>query len=541
VTNLKPPDIDARSIARTDGPLPIDLDALKANGDWFERPSWPCAIADIRALQDGWWRALLDFVLECTPGDDRDAVLLSVSATISRTIPLVETALALEQADALGMRLVGGPPEVDYLRGVWKGAEVPQYAEPDTKSIIAARHPFIRSILSTQHFTPAWKIPFRLAMHRGKVVAHNNLLFAMARDGGPSMVFNDSGSMFNGIRKSYHRNPPEDQVANLANSLSDRLIRPTPIGEPYRSRLSKLVTAKLLRILRITLGDIQATRQAKLPKLIWGNTGSQYAARAMAIEILRRGGETRFFTHAGTTAMVDKPNALVLGDLAVSTAFVLETPAAAQQEELSDACRIAAPIQESRIIGGGGNKAILDLPLKRSGVQGKLPKVIYVGTPSRGFMRHGLKALPEVIYLDWQFRLAKYFRTLPIDFICKPHPGGYFRGQRHPLESIANTEYGRFEELMAQADVFIFDSCTTTTIWEALCTDRKIIFFDLGLYRFHRAMEPMFRRRSSVVQTTYDVCNRPQFDQGEVESAIFDRAPVEGGEFQDMLIGQVVD
>jgi hypothetical protein len=537
VTGISSSSFDTQSIGKTAGPLPIDLDAMRTDDGWFEAPSWPCAIDEIKALHDGWWRALLDFVLECAPGDDRDAVLLSVSATITRTIPLVETALALERADALGMRLVGGPPEVEYLRGVWKGAEVPQYAEPDTKAIIAARHPFIRCILSTRRFTPVWKIPLRLAMHQGKVVAHNNLLFAMARDEEPSLVFKDSGSLFNGIRKSFQSDPLEDQVANLARSLTDRLIGPTPIGEPYRSRLNDLVNAKLSRILRITLRDIQAVRQAKLPNLIWGNSGSQYAARVMAIEILRRSGETRFFTHAGTTGMIHKPNAFVLAELAVSSTFVLETQAAAEQKEMTEACRTVAPLQNTRIIGGGGNKTILNLPLNRRGSEQARSKVVYVGMPSRGFMRHGLTALPEVSYLDWQFRLTKFLLTLPIEFINKPHPGGYFSGQKHPLEQIAKTSYARFEEVMEQADVFLFDGYATTTIWEALCTDRRVVFFDLGMHKFHQAVEPIFQRRCQIVRTTYDNHNRPIFDPGEVEAAIFDRRAIDASEFRNRLIG----
>jgi hypothetical protein len=526
------------AVASTDRVLPIDLDAMKTKDGWFEAPSWPCSVTEIGALHAGWWRTLLDVILESAPGVERDAILLNTSAIISRTTPLLDTAFALEQAEAKGMCLAGGPPEIDYLRGDWADNSIPHDTVPDTKGIVAARHPFIRSILSTRRFTPMWKIPFRLAMHQGKVVAHNDLLFPMARACGTPMVFDDAGAMFNGIRRSYQGNPPEDQVSSLAKTLTNRLVGSTPIGEPYRSRLSKLVLAKLSRILRITLRDVQATRQAKLPNMIWGSTGSHYAARAMAIEILRRGGETRFFTHAGTASMTYNPVVLALSELAASSTFVLETPAVAEQEEMVEACQLTAPLHKTRIIGTSGNKGILNLPLRRQGRAGKRAKVVYVGTPSRGFGGMGPKAMPEVIFLDWQFRLVKFLNSLPIDLICKPHPSGYFSGQRHPLESIATTEYGKFEALMESADVFIFDGCMTTTIWEALCTDRRLVYFDLGIFRFLRAAEAMLRRRSRVISPTYDDGNRPQFDPNEVEAAVLDTAPVDPTEFQRALIGE---
>jgi len=257
----------------------------------------------------------------------------------------------------------------------------------------------------------------------------------------------------------------------------------------------------------------------------------------MALEILQRGGETRFFTHAGTASMVHKPLSLTLGELAVSSTFVVPTQVVAKQEEMLELCKTVAPLRRTKIIGANGNKDILDLPLKRTGARGRRAKVAYVSAMSSGAIANGEKGLPDVIYLDWQFRLAKYLSTLPIDTVFKPYPGGYFHGQRHPVENVAKTDYRRFEEMMGEVDVFIFDFCETTTIWEALCTDRKVIYLDLGLQNFYRAVAPMMARRCHIVPAIYDEWNRPSFDPDELEMAIFDQRPIDPREMQEMQIG----
>ena len=232
--------------------------------------------------------------------------------------------------------------------------------------------------------------------------------------------------------------------------------------------------------------------------------------------------------------MVHSPVAIALGELAVSTTFVLETQALAEQEEMIEVCEIVAPLLKTSVMGAVGNKAIGNLPLNRSShSRKKHPTVIYVGTPSRGFTRHGLVALPEVIILDWQFRLANFLNQLPINLVYKPHPGGYFSGLRHPVQNFARTEYIPFEDLMEQADVFVFDTCLTTTMWEAVCTDRRVVYIDMGMYKFHRAVEPIFRRRCDIIQVTYDENQRPCFNSDELETAILSNGPINPLEFQE--------
>ncbi|MEE9250284.1 MAG: hypothetical protein V3U93_04055 [Alphaproteobacteria bacterium] len=77
-------------------------------------------------------------------------------------------------------------------------------------------------------------------------------------------------------------------------------------------------------------------RWRRPPRVLWFGTGGYYPARALALEVLRRGGAVTRFSHGGA-GMTDAIEPLVLGELAVSTRFVLPTPelAAAVKDALA--------------------------------------------------------------------------------------------------------------------------------------------------------------------------------------------------------------
>jgi len=516
---------------------PFDLDAMLADGDWQTWYGWPVSMTELDRLQTAWRRALLDFMIAAPSGLLQDTALLSFGPVLSRTIPLTESAQCLDLADQRGFEMLGGPPEVDYLRGERAGDDIPDDTTPHIKPIISARHPLVRGILTTRRYQPLWRLAASFIAPTGKLVAHNELIFDDLRRRKERVRFHDSGSLFNSARDPRAKAKDDDATA-LARELTQRLVGATTVGEPFRSRLSTLVEAKLGQIFRRTMTDMLSLRDADLPELLYGNSGGQYAARAMAIEILRRGGRTCFAAHAGSSVMVRMSDALAMREFAVASRFIVQTPALADQPEFVETQQLIAPIRHTEVDGGGGHRHILSLPLSRTRPAGKRPRLIYVSTLSRGFERSGVKTLPEVSYLDWQVRLARWLKTLPVELICKPHPGGYFKGRPHPIESDATASYAPFEDVMGEADVFLFDNCASTTMWEAVCTDRPIVYIDMDLFDFHQRIDPLFRKRCRVVRAHYDEQHRPWFDAHELREAILAPATPDSTDIRRLLTGE---
>ena len=92
---------------------------------------------------------------------------------------------------------------------------------------------------------------------------------------------------------------------------------------------------------------------------------------------------------------------------------------------------------------------------------------------------------------------------------------------------------------MEEADVFVFDYAQSTTFYEALCTDRPIVFIGMGNPLFAPGVQAMIARRCRVVKARFDSRNLPQIDEEELKEAVCgggDRA--DPGEFRALLMGE---
>ena len=147
-------------------------------------------------------------------------------------------------------------------------------------------------------------------------------------------------------------------------------------------------------------------------------------------------------------------------------------------------------------------------------------------------------SLSDPVYLDWQLRLAETLSEMPLDLLCKPHPEGVFSGLRHPLADIAPCTSAPFESTMAEADVFVFDRCSSTTFWRALCTNRPVVLIPIGPPKFHPQAEEILKRRCSVIEPWFDEKNLPRVDSELLADAVLggpDR--VDAGEIRELFMG----
>ena len=128
---------------------------------------------------------------------------------------------------------------------------------------------------------------------------------------------------------------------------------------------------------------------------------------------------------------------------------------------------------------------------------------------------------------------------MPVDFVCKPHPGGLQPPPELAPGRDARTVAARFEEAVAEVDLLIYDFPATTTLAVGLCTDRAIVLVDHGTMRFGESHRDAIAARCRIVSATYDDRNRPVVDQDELEAAIFDGPTiVDPGYFRRLFLGE---
>lgn len=501
-------------------PVPFDYAAAQAMPDWRSALAWPLPMAPLQAALAGRQRALLEAIGTLPEGDGRRAALLAAGRCISSVSALLEAALLVQAEPVAGLRLAGGPPELDWLRG--RGEIAPVTPQRLGQPGGAANAMFFRRLARTASWMPWWRLPTAMLVPDAVAITHNAMLREAAAASELRVVFRHGEALFDTwAGAATATRAPE----GLADPLNAALCGEPTLTEPIRARLSDLVRPKLDRYLNQAAADLAAlARVRRLPRRLWSGTGGNYAARALGIEVMRRGGEVVRFDHGGSTGMIDMPDSLTLRETSVSTRFVAPTEAVANLCRTQDTAHPVHGLPLPEIGHGAGEphlRTAVHLPPRPNGVR---PKVIYATGALCGFRQVIPPVLHDPVYLDWQFRMAEALIALPVEVLLKPHPEGIFRGQRHPLIGAGPTTSERFEAVMANADVFVFDFALSTAFWTALCSDRPVVFIDLGLAPFHPTIRTALESRCRIVTARWDANNLPHVERDALGQAVAEAA-----------------
>lgn len=478
--------------------VPFDLDALDGVPDWRRGLAWPIAVPALAAPMRAGTRALLRAALDLDDPGERDAALLILPAFANRARAVVMAAATLD-ADA-GLELAGGPPELDTLRGgeVALGA-VNDLALPGDGAV----PPRWRAFARAASWTPAARLPRALARPGAVAVTHNPLLAAAARREPRAVGFVHAARLMAAARVLTA--PPRAEAGPTADTLAEALVAPFELACVTRARAVALVAALARRALDHARRDLDGLARLTLPRTLWTGTGGNHAARAIGLAVAARGGTVTRFAHGGSLGPIAMAEQTATTELAVTDTFVVPSEGARALLDTPVARDLVAPRAIAFAVAPAPRPPA-PLPSRPRPAR---PTVMYVATASLGFTVHAPPFLPDVLYLDWQLRLAEALGRLPIRLVAKPHPEGLWRGRRHPLADVAETVAAPFESVMAEADAFVFDYPCSTTFWTALATDRPVVYLDLGLIPFAPAVAPELARRCSVLRVDYGADNRP--------------------------------
>jgi hypothetical protein len=167
------------------------------------------------------------------------------------------------------------------------------------------------------------------------------------------------------------------------------------------------------------------------------------------------------------------------------------------------------------------------------------PVVTYVTTIFGGTRQHYPPLLPDPIYVDLQHRLVDCLSALPIDLRFRPHPETNLRSGAHPMEARCTFDRRPFADVLRDTDVFVFDYPQSTTFWEATCSDRRVVFLDLGISRFNATARAAIWRRCAVLASSWNSRNLPEFDGPALADAVCGSAPpVDPTAMRQLLVAQ---
>lgn len=446
----------------------------------------------------------------------RDTVILSSPIVLSTTITLSEFALIAQGERQTDIVVDGGPTELDYLRGI--AHDLPPATWRNNPKLLNAgrahtppRLALLRRVKRIRRWTPAWRIPRAMIRPDATAVMSGGLLDQTAQESDFAVDFNYAGafaSLDGGYQAIETSNPSVDA---LCHSIADDLSSVPSLENDISQRLNELIRREITAIFRKAASDLDIFGRARtMPNRLWSIGAGAYPIRALALAVLRRGGEVTLFAHGGPQALADMHEILAIIELSAATKYVAATDALARIIEHSEAPGMVASFRDISFSGAGGDATMARAPIGDRTRATARRRVVYAPTILRGRSpQRTPPLLPDTIYNDWQCRVATALNRMPVDFLCKPHPEGALQGRPQPLAAIAETVMTPFEDNMAAADVFVFDYPRSTTFWLALCSDRPIVVLDLGIVGFADVISSEIQARCQIIKVEFDEMNRP--------------------------------
>jgi len=500
--------------------LLVDFEAARSEERWRDKVGWPVPYHVSRMRMFGLVDGFNDFICELSDEDERNIVILASTAVFPKLAWLVHTAVAVEAEAQTSSVLIGGVRELNILRG-----QSPQNRPEPIASgseFVVPSMAWLRRLKITKSWNTAGRMPGALVASQATILSTNELVVNTARKSQMRIDFRFGEQILTDARRQSLPAEPRVDVNRLAADLAQRISISALSNEDIRKRLEVLLFNAMENVFIDSARDLEALKHyRKLPDEIWSGTGAKYLVRALGLEVLRRGGRVLRFGHGGSAGMSDYDGLFALADLAATSHYVAESPNIAKLLVKTDAAKPVEKYRQLEIVAPtepSGFDYIRNLkPRNRP----ERPKVIYVQTATRGrFLQGAPPQQPDVIYVDWQIRFAQMLNSLPINLLCKPHPHGMFHGIRHPVEDVATTTYRRFEEVMEEGDVFVFDAIQSTAFWEALCTDKPVIAVGFGQSGFAPGVADMMADRCRILTVEYDERNCPQIDLDELSELI---------------------
>lgn len=445
----------------------------------------------------------------------------AATAVIARILPvLVETALFVDRCNDpnFGTRNT----QVAMLQG-----EIAAFPDQSTQEEDSAflnptlpNRPVARTLAWTASWTPWWKMPATLLRPCCTVFNFNPLLAADAKASPERFRYENCELTLRDAIDSMPAHAPTNQLKEKAGELFANVVCNIPVSSDIRDRLIAVLTERsavlLANIYRVMRG---LADQPDLPENLWAGTGGYWPSRLVGLEAKRRGGIVKRFDHGGNRILrKDLQNTAVV-EATVATHVVMFTKETAAWWARQDLSNLLPGGKSVSIESPISRPVKIDRP-KPTAVARDRPRVLYVSGAIRGFRQVIPAAMPDVVYLDFQFRVAEFLSRLPIDLFLRPHPDGLMGGPRHPINAVKPVAEQNFEELLKECDVVVLDSPFSRVIGSALGSSKQVVFLDPGYDYFREDISPVVRERCHVISLTQDDRGRFHFDADQLSASV---------------------
>jgi hypothetical protein len=497
--------------------LPVDAKALLALGidSWIEGGAWPISDEQYRDLA-GRIRAVFDVAHASLPGKWPDVVLADI-----RFQDWVAQYCHAQAVKAAAQRL--------GTRVVWMG-DAAAYYDPNWKAMASATT-FPRRLS---------RLSARLKRHVRRL-KYNDHLSLPRRVAGAVMgtaTWNLGAVEF--LKSEYVTNrrieadyPDLDEFGGTEASISsaDRstiadvlLSAVQQWNQACREKLDALIDIDVLTKTWLTrviglAGFYDSVREALPTEGVLFGGPSNPRIRCISFAARRAEVPVTGFVH-GNNPGYTRADSLAYVEFSACTKFV--TPTAGMREslaELSASCPISKrlPTEFSSL-----ETDYFERLRSRMSTQqvAAVRRILLIGFPL---------SAPRYAYgwgeffaqrLDLEIRVCRVLRRAGYEVLYKPHPETGAWSAQVLAPEVDQVLLQPFEDVMAQADLFLFMHPLTTTFGVAICSPKPIVLVDVEGRDWQAPIYDLLRRRCAMVRARFDESNRVTFAAADLVAGI---------------------
>lgn len=133
--------------------------------------------------------------------------------------------------------------------------------------------------------------------------------------------------------------------------------------------------------------------------------------------------------------------------------------------------------------------------------------------------RHG-PLMPDITQIDWQIRLISHLKEWGHDVVLKVHPETPFLPPKELDELGVQVKTERFENVMNDADLFIFDNIYTSVFRSAVESNIPIIIIDFEKIPWGESAQKMISERSFLLSGSFDYNNKANIMWNDLEDIL---------------------
>lgn len=350
-------------------------------------------------------------------------------------------------------------------------------------------------------------------------------------------------SFFNNLSQSFTINPliynylikkkknvkyvfPQAYLSNLdTNPKFENSSEITDLSKTFFSNVfSEYVSNELVQ--KLILEDIKQYffyskiqfdhLEKKSPPLeIFTGTGGMFTNRVIGLWIKNIGGRVVRFAHGTSSCFfyeTDIPSSII--ELFPSTDFIF--PTKKFMNFVKKSRKWEGQNVECNFDHAYGQKEFI---MKSNKNFRKKPKILYVG----GLLRNNNQVLSpnvvDIIYFEWQFFLKKILNELKLECESIVHPVCSIPRHINPIHTVDPNL--NFDDIFDSFDVIIFDHFKTTTFVKSLCSEKKIIFIDIGGNSMNKDFKRKIKDRCYFFSSFKDKYNRIRIEKEKIKEAIY--------------------